>query len=81
MVSRSACCRGGLIVCDLAGIFAYDGRPIDLQGLISIREAMHLRGPDGAGLWSDQESGIALTPSSISGFASNRTWDAANGLA
>jgi asparagine synthase (glutamine-hydrolysing) len=49
-------------VCGLAGIFAYDGgRPIDLQGLISMREAMHLRGPDGAGLWSDQESGIALT--------------------
>jgi asparagine synthase (glutamine-hydrolysing) len=48
-------------VCGLAGIFAYDGRPIDLQGLISVREAMHSRGPDGAGLWSDQESGIVLT--------------------
>ena len=48
-------------MCDLAGIFAYDGRPIDLQGLISMREAMHSRRPDGAGLWSDQESGIVLT--------------------
>jgi asparagine synthase (glutamine-hydrolysing) len=48
-------------VCGLAGIFAYDGRPTDLQGLISMREAMQSRSPDGAGLWSDQESGIALT--------------------
>ena len=48
-------------MCDLAGILAYDGRPIDLQGLISMREVMHARGPDGARLWSDQESGMALT--------------------
>ena len=48
-------------MCGLAGTFAYDGRPIDLQGLIFMREAMHSRGPDGAGLWSDQGSGIALT--------------------
>jgi asparagine synthase (glutamine-hydrolysing) len=61
MASRSACCRGGLIVCGLAGIFAYDGRPIELQGLISKREAMHSRGPDGAGLWSAQGSSIAFT--------------------
>jgi asparagine synthase (glutamine-hydrolysing) len=48
-------------VCGLAEIFAYDGRPIDLQGLISMRKAMHSRGPNGVGLWSDHESGIALT--------------------
>ena len=60
MVSRSACCRGGLIVW-FSRNFRLRGRPIDLQGLISMREAMHSRGPDGAGLWSDQESGIALT--------------------
>jgi asparagine synthase (glutamine-hydrolysing) len=48
-------------VCGLAGIFAYDGRPIELQGLISKREAMHSRGPDGAGLWSEQESGRVFT--------------------
>ena len=26
-----------------------------------MREAMHSRGPDGAELWFDQESGIAIT--------------------
>lgn len=47
-------------MCGLAGIFTHDRQPADLEALIRMREAMHSRGPDGAGLWSDPDNGIAL---------------------
>lgn len=47
-------------MCGLAGIYAYGDASVDLAALLRMREAMHTRGPDAAGMWSDQESGIAL---------------------
>jgi asparagine synthase (glutamine-hydrolysing) len=47
-------------MCGLAGTYTYDRRPVDTDALLRMREAMRARGPDGAGLWSDQAHGIAL---------------------
>ena len=40
-------------MCGIAGFHAYrdSKRPIDRDELLSVREAMYPRGPDGAGLW------------------------------
>ena len=50
-------------MCGIAGIFAYmsDAAPVDSEELLRIRERMHGRGPDGAGLWiaDDQRVGLA----------------------
>lgn len=50
-------------MCGIAGIFAYreSAPPVDEHELLSIREAMIRRGPDGAGLWvsSDRRIGLA----------------------
>jgi len=47
-------------MCGLAGIFHRDGATIDNAALLRMRESMHVRGPDGAGLWLDPAGGIGL---------------------
>src|SRR5438309_348490 len=49
-------------MCGIAGIFGYqnDALPIDVDELIDIREAMAVRGPDGRGLWIDNDRRIGL---------------------
>jgi asparagine synthase (glutamine-hydrolysing) len=50
-------------MCGIAAIFAYrdNASPVDQEDLLRIREAMVMRGPDGAGLWisGDQRIGLA----------------------
>jgi len=38
-------------MCGIAGIYSYNGGTADRHELLSIRDAMFARGPDGAGLW------------------------------
>ncbi|MDE2464399.1 MAG: hypothetical protein KGO02_11885 [Alphaproteobacteria bacterium] len=47
-------------MCGLAGIHDRDGAPVDSAALLRLREQMHLRGPDGAGLWLDPAGGMGL---------------------
>ena len=51
-------------MCGLAGMFAYGpaARPVDRNRLLTVREKMAHRGPDGAGLWlsEDQRVGLAF---------------------
>lgn len=47
-------------MCSLAGIYSYGLGPVDFEALDRMHQAMRNRGPDGEGLWSDSESGIAL---------------------
>lgn len=47
-------------MCGLAGIHHRDGAPVDSAALLRMREQMHLRGPDGAGLWLDPAGGMGL---------------------
>lgn len=50
-------------MCGIAGIYSYrnEAPPVDREELLRIRERMHNRGPDGAGLWisDDQKVGLA----------------------
>ena len=50
-------------MCGIAGIFAYSDAapPVDREELLRIREAMTVRGPDGAGIWvsGDRRVGLA----------------------
>ena len=49
-------------MCGIAGIFAYgnDAPPVDTEELLRVREAMRMRGPDGAGLWTSQDRRVGL---------------------
>ena len=49
-------------MCGLAGMFQYrtEAPPVDRAELLSMRERMVSRGPDGAGLWLAQDLGIGL---------------------
>ncbi len=49
-------------MCGIAGSFAYHpaASRLNIQELITIRDSMAARGPDGAGLWHDAEARIAL---------------------
>ena len=49
-------------MCGIAGIFAYHDAapPVDREELLRIREAMRLRGPDGAGLWISVDGRVGL---------------------
>ena len=47
-------------MCGLAGIHCGDGAPVDSAALLRMREHMHARGPDGAGLWLDPRGGLGL---------------------
>ncbi len=47
-------------MCGIAGIRHYDDAPIDTSQLIAMREAMRVRGPDGAGVWIEPRCGLGL---------------------
>lgn len=48
-------------MCGIATLFEYHQRnAVNEQALLSMRERMVARGPDGAGIWVDQASGIGL---------------------
>ncbi len=49
-------------MCGIAGIFAYrdTAPPVDREELLRIREAMRVRGPDGAGLWVSDDGRVGL---------------------
>src|SRR4051812_28765880 len=49
-------------MCGIAGIFAYgdQAQAVDSNELLTIREAMAARGPDGAGLWLDASRRVGL---------------------
>jgi asparagine synthase (glutamine-hydrolysing) len=49
-------------MCGLAGIFSYAAQspPIQLESLLSIRDNMQSRGPDGEGLWISDDQCIGL---------------------
>ena len=47
-------------MCGLAGIHHSDGAPVDGEVLLRMREHMHARGPDDAGLWLDPSGGLGL---------------------
>ena len=50
-------------MCGIAGEFSYGANApaVDIDALVRVRDAMRLRGPDGAGLWcsADQRIGLA----------------------
>ena len=50
-------------MCGIAGIFSYreSGAPVSADWLVRVRDAMAVRGPDGAGLWisANQRVGLA----------------------
>src|SRR5262245_3471391 len=49
-------------MCGIAGVFAYRGagRSVHEAPLLAAREAMKVRGPDGAGLWWDEAGRIGF---------------------
>jgi asparagine synthase (glutamine-hydrolysing) len=49
-------------MCGLAGILAYHDAapPIDGEEILTMRESMQSRGPDGAGLWISEDGRLAL---------------------
>lgn len=49
-------------MCGIAGVFAYrgEGRSANEAPLLAAREAMKVRGPDGAGLWWDEAGRIGF---------------------
>jgi asparagine synthase (glutamine-hydrolysing) len=49
-------------MCGIAGIFSYhpEGRPVNSEELLRIRERMIRRGPDGAGLWMSKDQRVGL---------------------
>jgi len=47
-------------MCGLAGIHHSEGAAVDSAALLRMREYMHTRGPDGAGLWLDPAGGMGL---------------------
>ncbi len=48
-------------MCGIAGIYSLDGKPIDGELLVRMRDTMVHRGPDGAGIWisSDKRMGLS----------------------
>ena len=49
-------------MCGIVGIFAYKGSApnVDLAELIAVRDAMIVRGPDGAGHWLSSDRRVGL---------------------
>lgn len=49
-------------MCGIVAIFAYGSNspPVDERELIKIRDAMHTRGPDGAGAWISADARVGL---------------------
>ncbi|HSJ09541.1 MAG TPA: asparagine synthase (glutamine-hydrolyzing), partial [Longimicrobiales bacterium] len=47
-------------MCGIAGVYAFDDRPVCTKELVRMRDAMVHRGPDGAGVWSSEDSRVGL---------------------
>jgi asparagine synthase (glutamine-hydrolysing) len=49
-------------MCGISGEFSFGAgaAPIDIEALIRVRDAMHLRGPDGVGLWTSADGHVGL---------------------
>jgi len=47
-------------MCGLAGVFSFDGKPVEEGLLLRMRESMIHRGPDGAGLWVSDDRRVGL---------------------
>jgi asparagine synthase (glutamine-hydrolysing) len=46
-------------MCGIAGEIRFDGRPVETEPLVAMRDAMHHRGPDDGGLFTDAGVGLA----------------------
>jgi len=47
-------------MCGIAGIYSFNGKPIDENVLIRMRDTMRHRGPDGAGIWVSKDKKVGL---------------------
>ena len=47
-------------MCGIGGVFYRDKRKIDTQPLIDLRDKMHARGPDGKGIWVNEDQYVGL---------------------
>jgi asparagine synthase (glutamine-hydrolysing) len=47
-------------MCGINGVFARDGRPLDPEPVVRMRDGMRHRGPDDDGLWSSQRGDVLL---------------------
>lgn len=47
-------------MCGIAGIYSFNGKPVDKNLLIKMRDTMIHRGPDGAGVWVSKDGKIGL---------------------
>ncbi len=47
-------------MCGIVAILAKDGRRVDAEELVRIRDAIRRRGPDGAGLWISDDFRVGL---------------------
>jgi asparagine synthase (glutamine-hydrolysing) len=45
-------------MCGIAGIYRFDGRPVDMEILPDMGERIEHRGPDGKGIYLDREMGL-----------------------
>jgi asparagine synthase (glutamine-hydrolysing) len=54
--------RIGINMCGIAGVFAYHNAaaPVRVEEVLEIREAIQVRGPDGAGLWLSPDKRLVL---------------------
>jgi asparagine synthase (glutamine-hydrolysing) len=47
-------------MCGLVGIYSFNGKPVDKNLLIKMRDTMVHRGPDGAGAWVSEDRKVGL---------------------
>jgi asparagine synthase (glutamine-hydrolysing) len=47
-------------MCGIAGIYSFNGKPVDQNLLIRMRDTMVHRGPDGAGTWVSKDRKVGL---------------------
>ena len=47
-------------MCGITGILSFDGKPIDRNLLINMRDTMVHRGPDGAGIWVSEKRRVGF---------------------
>jgi asparagine synthase (glutamine-hydrolysing) len=47
-------------MCGIAGIYSFNGKPVDKNLLIKMRDTMKHRGPDGAGIWISKDKRVGL---------------------
>ena len=48
------------MMCGIAGIYSFDGKPVDENLLIKMRDSMNHRGPDGVGVWISDDRRVGL---------------------